>query len=199
MTTPTRQWIATWLEWALLGFGLGCLATFAYSTVDAHRFQQTQAASFEQAVGAHPDSASTERPEEISIEPGDLVGMLEVPRLGLSTPVLSGDDETILARSVGHLPDTPLPWQDGNSAIAGHRDTLFRPLKDVAVGDEVIFRSLTDDLRYRVTETRVVEPDDLSVLDSTPDESSLTMITCFPFRYVGPAPQRFIVRAERLP
>ena len=69
-----------------------------------------------------------------------------------------------LKRAVGHLPDTPMPWEAGNSAIAGHRDGLFRPLKDVKVGDEIRFRTTRDEFRYRVTKTSIVMPDDLSVL-----------------------------------
>jgi sortase A len=97
---------------------------------------------------------------------------------------------------VGHLPDTPLPWQPGNSALAGHRDGLFRPLKDIVAGDEVIFRTSRQTLRYRVTRTVIVEPDDVSVLKKKP-HSQLTLITCYPFRYIGNAPKRFIVHAER--
>jgi LPXTG-site transpeptidase (sortase) family protein len=89
-----------------------------------------------------------------------------------------------------------LPWEAGNSAIAGHRDGLFRPLKDVKVGDEIRFRTTSDEFVYRVTRTSIVEPDDLSVLERRP-ETTLTLITCYPFYYVGSAPQRFIVQATR--
>jgi sortase A len=124
--------------------------------------------------------------------------MLDVPRLKLSTPVIEGDDTGTLKRAVGHLPDTPMPWEDGNSAVAGHRDGLFRPLKDVKVGDEIRFRTTRDAFTYRVTRTTIVEPDDVSVLDRQ-DQSGLTLITCYPFYYVGAAPQRFVIHAERQP
>ena len=120
-----------------------------------------------------------------------------VPRLKLSTPVIEGDDDSTLDRAVGHLPDTPLPWEDGNSAIAGHRDGLFRPLKDLKVGDEIRFRSTREEFRYKVTRTRIVQPDDVSVLEPR-SRDALTLITCYPFYYVGAAPQRFIVHAERV-
>lgn len=192
MMGGVRQWLWTWLEWALLGFGVGCLGTFAYVTVDAHRFQQEQAEVFHRVSQASPP------PLEATVAPGGLVGMLEVPRLKLSTAVISGDDDATLKRSAGHLPDTPLPWQPGNSALAAHRDGLFRPLKDVAVGDEILFRTVQEDLRYRVISTAIVQPHDLSVLEADEGTSSLTLITCYPFYYVGAAPKRFIVRAERL-
>jgi sortase A len=127
-----------------------------------------------------------------------MLGILEVPRLGLSAPVIEGDDARALRRGAGHLPDTPHPWEPGNSAIAGHRDGLFRPLKGIRVGDEVRVRTLEGELLYRVSDTSIVMPTDLSVLEPT-DTQTLTLITCYPFSYIGNAPKRFIVRAERVP
>lgn len=184
---PLRQWLSVWLEWLLLGIGLGCLGTYTYETVEARRFQAKQAVEFARA--AHTDAP-------VNVRIGGLVGMLDVPRLNLSTPVIEGDDDSTLRRAVGHLPDTPLPWQDGNSAIAGHRDGLFRPLKDIKVGDEIRFRSSRAEFRYRVVDTSIVQPDDVSVLRARP-KRSLTLITCYPFYFVGNAPQRFIIHAER--
>jgi sortase A len=185
-----RSWFAHLLEWLLLGFGIGCLAMFAYETVEARRFQAEQAASFEQqAEEPHVPRA---------VAPGELIGMLDVPRLKLSTPVVEGDDLRTLQRAVGHLPDTPMPWDQGNSAVAGHRDGLFRPLKDIEVGDEIRFRTAREELRYRVTRTTIVKPDDLSVLEPQSQTPTLTLVTCYPFYYVGTAPRRFIVHAERV-
>jgi sortase A len=181
-------WVLYCLEWTLLGIGLGTLGVYGYETVEARRFQAEQTAAFERAALATP--------KPVRVAPGGLVGMLDVPRLQLSTPVIEGDDDRTLKRSVGHLPDTPLPWEAGNSAIAGHRDGLFRPLKDVKVGDEIRFRTTNDEYIYRVTKTTIVAPDDLSVLERQP-QASLTLITCYPFYYVGSAPQRFVVHATR--
>jgi sortase A len=111
--------------------------------------------------------------------------------------VAEGDDDSTLRIAIGHLPDTPLPWEDGNSALAAHRDTFFRPLRDIRIGDELRLTTAHEELRYRVRETLVVGPEDVRVLDST-DSPSLTLITCYPFNYVGHAPQRFIVRAEAI-
>ena len=127
---------------------------------------------------------------------GEVVGLLEIPRLSVSSPVLSGDDASVLDVAVGHLPDTPLPGRGGNSAFAAHRDGLFRPLKNIRAGDEVRVRTREGDFVYRVRGTKIVQPDDLSVLDPTGTDT-LTLITCYPFSYVGHAPRRFIVRAER--
>lgn len=181
-------WVAYFLEWMLLGLGVGCLGMYAFETVEARRFQAEQSAAFERAA---KEQAAPSR-----VAAGGLVGMLDVPRLKLSTPVIEGDDDGTLDRAVGHLPDTPLPWENGNSAIAGHRDGLFRPLKDLKIGDEIRFRSTRDEFRYRVTKTSIVQPDDLSVLARRP-QNSITLITCYPFYYVGSAPKRFIVFAEQ--
>ena len=183
-----KPWLAVWLEWLLLGVGLGCLGTYAYETVAARRFQAERTAEFARAAMADAP---------VTVRTGGLVGMLDVPRLNLTTPVIEGDDDTTLKRAVGHLPDTPLPWERGNSAFAGHRDGLFRPLKDIKVGDEIRFRTSRAEFRYRVTGTSIVMPDDLSVLDNG-SEPTLTLITCYPFYYVGNAPKRFIIHAERL-
>ena len=181
------SWLRVCAEWLLLGFGLGCLGTYAYETVEARRFQAEHAAEFARAAEAHAP---------VTVRAGGLLGMLDVPRLSLTTAVIEGDDEAKLKRAVGHLPDTPLPWQPGNSALAGHRDGLFRPLKDIVAGDEVIFRTSRQILHYRVTRTAIVEPDDVSVLKPNAD-SQLTLITCYPFHYIGSAPKRFIVHARR--
>ncbi|HYE88930.1 MAG TPA: class D sortase [Vicinamibacterales bacterium] len=181
-------WLLSLLEWLLLGVGLGTLGMYGYESVEARRFQAEQAAAFERAARS-PVPPSR-------IQPGGLVGMLDVPRLKLSTPVIEGDDDRTLKRAVGHLPDTPMPWESGNSAIAGHRDGLFRPLKDVKAGDEIRFRTTGDELRYKVTKTSIVMPDDLSVLEPQ-SGATLTLITCYPFYYVGSAPKRFIVHAVR--
>ena len=183
------RWLSVLMEWLLVGVGIGCLGIFAYENVEARRFQAERAAEFARAAEAYAP---------VSVRTGSLLGMLDVPRLNLIAPVIEGDDDATLKRAAGHLPDTPLPWEQGNTAIAGHRDGLFRPLKDIKVGDEIRFRSSRDQLRYRVTDTSIVEPDDLSVLEPR-GPASLTLITCYPFYYVGSAPNRFIVHAERVP
>jgi sortase A len=184
-----RTWSVHLFEWMLLGFGIGCLGVFAYESVEARRFQAEQTAAFERDARARVAPGTVKR--------GGLVGMLDVPRLELSTPVIEGDDTGALKRAAGHLPDTPMPWHAGNSAIAAHRDGLFRPLKDVKVGDEIRFRTTRDELRYRVTKTAIVEPDDLSVLAPQSEPATLTLITCYPFSYIGSAPKRFVVQAAR--
>jgi sortase A len=109
-----------------------------------------------------------------------------------------GDDGRTLRRAVGHLPGTVLPGQQGNVVIAGHRDTFFRPLRNIHKGDEITLTTLDGSYRYRVDFTEVLAPQDTEVLDNSAG-AILTLVTCYPFYFVGPAPKRFIVRASKMP
>jgi len=120
---------------------------------------------------------------------------LRIPRLATFLPVLEGVTESSLLRGPGHLPGTPLPGSVGNSVIAGHRDTHFRVLKNIRIGDEILVEQGNRKFTYKVRETRVVKPTDTSVLRPTRTKT-LTLITCYPFRFIGSAPKRFIVTAS---
>ena len=124
------------------------------------------------------------------------VAILRIPRLRIELPVLEGTDDAILDRAVGHVAGTAPPGTDGNSGIAGHRDGFFRGLKDIMPGDAVELETIRGIEEYAVERTWIVPPGDVSVLAPTPIPS-LTLITCYPFYYVGSAPQRYIVRAVR--
>jgi sortase A len=128
---------------------------------------------------------------------GSLVGRLEIPRLQLSVVVLEGSDSRTLRRGVGRIPETADPGQNGNVVLSAHRDTFFRPLRQIRAGDRVTLQTPIGLYRYVVEWTAVVNPSDTASLKATPDRS-LTLVTCYPFRYVGPAPQRFIVRARQV-
>ena len=132
--------------------------------------------------------------DDDGLGPDGLVGVLEIPRLNLSEVVAFGDDDNTLKVAVGHLPDTPLPWATGNSVIAAHRDTHFRPLRDIRHGDLVRLKTRKGILEYVVKDTIIVNPADVWVMAPS-DDRRLTLVTCYPFNYIGPAPQRFIVQA----
>lgn len=148
----------------------------------------------------HPDYGSTlphtapDAPARESLKAGTPIGTIDIPRLGLTSIVLEGDQAATLLLGVGHLSDTPLPWSSGNSVLAAHRDTFFRNLGRIRPNDVIRFRTADAELEYRVADTKIVEPTDLEVLAPT-RSSTLTLITCYPFRYIGPAPKRFVVRA----
>jgi sortase A len=164
-------------------------------------------------VRTHAPATRTESAPPLPATPppeGALLGRIEIKRLNLSAMVRQGVDAKMLSVAVGHVPSTTLPGQPGNFAIAAHRDTLFRGLKDVKTGDLVTFESQSGTYTYKVLATKIVTPSDVSVLradgggliQAAPTDSStspghlLTMITCYPFNYVGSAPKRFIVQAE---
>lgn len=137
-------------------------------------------------------------PSKAAPAAGTVIGRFEVPSLGISTPVLEGSDDATLARGAGHIEDTPFPGEAGNVGIAGHRDTVFRPLEHVKKGEVLQITTAERVYRYTVARTLIVDPDDVYVLDDT-KEPTLTLVTCYPFKYVGHAPRRFIVQATLAP
>jgi len=186
-----------WLEWALIAIGCGCIAVTGVRLMDAASFQQTAGQALERELTERapvPFSADAPAPGRRVVNDA-LIGRVEIPRLHLSVVVMEGDDDATLARAVGHVPGTALPWESGNAVLAGHRDTFFRPLRNLRDGDEIRVTTIRGTFPYRVISTEIVEPDDVSVLAPTASRS-LTLVTCYPFLYVGRAPQRFIVHAR---
>lgn len=178
------------------------IATIGYCSVayaGAAMHQHREKAALESSSSAVPssDSGATLVTAVPSKSPEDygVLGVVEIPRLNISSVVEEGVDSSTLWEAVGHIPGTAMPGQNGNSALAAHRDTYFRELGDVVVGDEIVFRSATERFRYRVESTNIV---DASATDALPDSSgpTLSLVTCYPFHYVGPAPKRFIVVAR---
>ena len=128
-------------------------------------------------------------------ERGAWLARLEAPSVHLSATVLEGSDDRTLRRAAGHIEYTPLPGETGNVGIAGHRDTTFYPVRNLKVGDAVILTTAREVLEYRVSEAMIVEPERVDVLDPT-DRPALTLVTCYPFNFIGNAPKRFIIRAD---
>ncbi len=124
------------------------------------------------------------------------LGILRIPKIGLEVAVLEGTDDLTLNRAAGHVEDTAKPGEAGNVAIAAHRDGFFRGLKDIAKGDTIEIETLAGVDTYRITDIWIVKPEDVQVLDPTP-EPAVTLVACYPFYFVGHAPQRYIVRGVR--
>lgn len=137
------------------------------------------------------------RPTPRVFRRGDAIGELEIPRLRLSVVVFEGDDAGILKLGAGHIPDTALPPGNGNIGIAAHRDTYFRPLRLIRVNDVIEMKTPACESRYAVTETKIVQPSAIGVLARAPGRD-LTLVTCYPFYYIGSAPERFIVHARKV-
>ncbi|HEX4772392.1 MAG TPA: class D sortase [Bryobacteraceae bacterium] len=228
------------LRTVLLLAGIGCIGHYGYEVGNEYVYQAYENWAFDQQIAGRPPvtffdylreqtplgvvihnhpsppqpvSAVRPKAEPAPIRPatGTVLGRVEIPRLRLSAMVREGVDAGTLSRAVGHVPSTSLGGQRGNFAIAAHRDTLFRGLKDIRLGDVVAFETPKERYSYEVFSTRIVKPSEVSVLRADGGFSSarghlvpvadrpnhlLTMITCYPFYYVGSAPQRFIVQAK---
>jgi len=231
----SRSLILRFVLVVLVTLGLAGVGYYAYALGDQYVYQVYENWAFDQQIaGRHevtfadfirertpfgflttknalPEATPAKRepsPAVPVLAEGALLGRVEISRLGLSAIVREGVGAHTLSTAVGHIPSTSLPGQDGNFAIAAHRDTLFRALKDIRTGDLVTFQSPAGSYTYRVAATSIVKPSDVSVLradggglireklDQEGPDKLLTMITCYPFYYVGAAPKRFIVEAR---
>jgi LPXTG-site transpeptidase (sortase) family protein len=201
-----------WISRALVALGLACLIFYSVVTVHTWRYQRGAKSEVERMISierpppGHPNAAAAlgtppavreHVPDVLKrLATGEIIGRVDIPRLGLSAAVAEGDDDNTLGKAVGHLPDTPLPWhRRGNVALAAHRDGLFRSLEGIRLKDDVRVITSRGEFHYRVTKTHIVDPDDVWVIAPT-ETPTITLITCYPFSFVGNAPRRFIVQAE---
>ena len=196
------------LKWGQRGFfacAILLLGYTAFALVDAWIFQRRESRELDRLLrdrqaasqGTPQPGPSTAPKGASAVAIDGLIGRLEIPRLLLSDVVVEGVDRTTLQRAVGHIPGTALPGHAGNVGLAGHRDTFFRSLKDVKIKDEVQLSTLAGNFNYEVESLRVVDPDNVGVLAPS-GHNVLTLVTCYPFYFVGPAPKRWIVTARQV-
>jgi len=197
MRKSTAGRVAGFLEICL--WTMGCLA-LGYCAFLWGRAQYDQAQgkwALEHALPGDPVTVvGPSRRSPYSAE-GSLVGRIDIPRLDLSAVVFEGTSDDTLARGVGHLRGSAGPGERGNLVLAGHRDTFFRELRNIRQGDQVTILGPHGEFEYQVESTTIVEPYQTEVLKPG-DGATLTLITCYPFRYIGNAPERFIVRATKV-
>jgi sortase A len=222
--TPARRRLRKGLRvleitlWSLAAALLGC---YAYVYLDRTVYQAYQEWAFDRQLDHQPSSAVSyvlhaPKPSAFpaSKEPagayanipaprsvpsparGSVLGRIEIPRLGVRAMIVDGTTSACLRRAVGHIEGTPLFGQPGNVGLAGHRDTLFRGLRGTRIGDQIEVRTLDGRYTYVVDGIQIVNPDDVQVLDASASRT-LTLVTCYPFDYVGAAPRRFIVHARQ--
>jgi sortase A len=210
-----RRWTKT-LESFLLAGGLLLVGAYVgarihqsvLSRAEAERFKDQVLVSKEleagpEAVGKKPDFSlwSTKRihgyQDSLAAHFTPALALLRIPKIDLEVPILEGTDDLSLNRAVGHITGTPKPGENGNVGIAGHRDGFFRGLKDVSTGDTIDIVTPDSVDRYVIDEITVVDPTNVSVLAPRP-QPSVTLVTCYPFYFIGSAPQRYIVRASRV-
>jgi sortase A len=217
-TFPTRNSkFSRWSRYLFFAIGIFLLGYVGVVLLDARLFQAAQSRQFQQelsdlkpSIGSDEDiqplslptdevgadSVKTDSPG--TVDRGDApLGRIEINTIGLTAMILEGTDARTLRRAVGHIPGTPFPGERGNVVITGHRDTFFRPLHNIRKDDQITLTTLNRSYQYRVDSTEIVEPEDTEVLADS-DDSVLTLVTCYPFYFVGPAPKRFIVRAHMI-
>jgi sortase A len=228
VTPLTRSTVRRWTERLLLGAGGLCLGLALLGWAEAAVFQwalewrldralaegagspapssslaavqEAQAGEAASGRGAAPEEATAERTGArvaVPVAGEEPIGRLTAPRLGLSAVVAEGVSSHTLRRAVGHIPGTALPWEDGNVGLAAHRDSFFHRLKDVQVGDTLKLVTPRGRFEYVVRSLDIVTPERADVLEEG-GSPRLTLVTCYPFSMVGPAPNRFIVTAERV-
>jgi len=145
-----------------------------------------------------PPVVVTPKPQVPAYRHGERIGEIAIPRLKVEVPVFEGDDDATLKLGAGHVPHTALPGQPGNICIAAHRDKFFRSLRFIKPHDEIVLKTSQGPVRYSVNSISIVKPTDVQVLLPAPNRD-LTLVTCYPFYYLGHAPKRFIVHATREP
>jgi len=210
------------LEWAFLLFGLAAVDFYIWIQAKAVIYEAYDTWSFDASLRGvkptfrgfladeihglfgkdRPENADVPsvKPEPLPAEkpplPSSLIGRLRIPRLNVVAMVREGADSATLSHAVGHIPGTALPGRAGNVALAGHRDTIFRALRNIKQSDSIDLETDKGTFRYIVASTQIVSPKDVSVL-AAGGGPTLTLVTCYPFYYVGSAPKRFIVRANQ--
>lgn len=217
-TLKPRRRVSLWIEYSLLAAGTIGLGLWAGSILTLAVSQDWQNWAFDRTKAGQPATMldylaatkdrlfKTESAKPVVIPPPvqkphlankEFVGRLTIPRLHLRAIVREGVGQDTLGLAVGHIPGTAFPGEDGNVAVAGHRDTLFRGLRSIRQDDLIQFETLNGSYQYQVSSVQIAKPEDVSVL--RPDQFSvLTLVTCYPFNYVGSAPDRFIVKARQI-
>jgi sortase A len=169
---------------------------YVYTSATVYQAREKDSLRAKQVALVASNAEGTRPNVRVAPLPDQVLGMLEIPRIGLRSVVEQGDDWKILNRSIGHIPGTALPGSHGNVGLAGHRDSFFRNLGELEPGDEITFQTTSAIYKYKVRSTSIVDPSDVAVLRPT-GEPTLTLVTCYPFHYIGSAPKRFILIAER--
>jgi sortase A len=224
-TDRRKRWLR-WVEWFFWAVAFVLIGAYAWVYIDRSVYQAYEEWSFDRTLNHEPapvlgflfhsirfgsgasQSSQHGTPDDPSLTPqrpvlrrvmvdGSIIGRIEIPRIGVKAIVRESTDSKTLRRAVGHIEGTAFPGQLGNVGLAGHRDTFFRSLRDIRRGDTINLTTLDGEHLYEVQSIRVVEPTDTQVLQTSADRS-LTLVTCYPFDYIGPAPKRFIVRATEI-
>jgi sortase A len=194
MFTTRGQQFMRWTRRILMLAGVLALSYVALTLFNAWQFQNAASHTLEKQI--HAEEQHTIIQARHPAKEGDHLGRIEIPSIGVSVIVLQGTTTQTLRLGVGHIDGTALPGESGNIGIAGHRDTFFRGLKDIHRDDEILLQTVDGIARYKVDWIQITAPSDGGIVSPT-TESGLTLVTCYPFHYIGAAPERYVVHARR--
>jgi len=172
----------------MLVIGVGLLGYVASEYWGMYHRQKQLTAQWEQQAS----STNTNVPGKPARSEDDLLTRVVIPKINLDAIVVEGASRRELSEGPGHMKKTAQPGQTGNAVITAHRDTFFRHIYELGKGDDILVRRAGQVYKYEVTGKKIVMPEDVSVLQPTPD-ATLTLITCYPTYYIGPAPKRLVV------
>jgi sortase A len=185
--------------WALINIRGQAVPSLAIEPKPTSSIPAAHVYKFSEVSSFPVESANLPKPDEILYpirpENGDTIGTLTIPALNQVLPIIHGADEDELKKGVGHFAQSVLPGESNNSVLSGHRDTVFRQLGKLRIGDQLITKTAAGTFTYVINLTRIVHKDDKSVIVPT-DHAVLTVTTCYPFYYVGDAPDRYIITAD---
>ncbi|MCH1625079.1 class D sortase [Fredinandcohnia quinoae] len=152
----------------------------------------------EELVGRPRKDSLTQTIDVPIFKKGDAVGVLEVPKLNVKLPIVEGTDEAELRKGVGHFIGTGYPTQNDQIVLSGHRETVFKRLGELTIGDIFIMKMQYGDFTYKIEDIKIVHANDRTIIVPTFPKEVLTVTTCYPFRYIGNAPKRYIIMAKRV-
>jgi sortase A len=183
-----------WMRRLLFIAGALAISYVALTLLHAKIYQESASNALEKQIYAQEQHNAGL--SQAAVKEGDVLGRIEIPRLGVKVAILEGTTTQTLRLGVGHIEGTALPGEPGNIGIAGHRDTYFRALKNIRTNDEIQIQTATGLTRYQVDWAQIVAPGDTAILAPSTN-SAITLVTCYPFYFIGPAPERFIVHAHK--
>lgn len=163
------------------------------------QMERSQSASLNKAMERIENSdkieINQEEHEPFQAETGEEVGVLHIPRLESDLPIIEGTNEDELAKGVGHYAGTAYPLENDQIVLSGHRDTVFRRMGELEIGDILTVKMDYGNFSYEIVETKIVDADDLTIIVPTAPDEVLTVSTCYPFSFIGSAPDRYIITA----
>ncbi|MGE7763790.1 class D sortase [Peribacillus sp. NPDC096540] len=196
-----KKWLLVTATCFLI-MGFYFTTTNAYTLLKGYAIYKWNKFETTEATTKHPETKADNTPDEDELydtrpETGDLMGELYIPKLEATLPIYHGTNEDELEKGVGHYAESVLPGEKDNSVLSGHRDTIFRKLGEVGKGDLLITKTEAGTFTYKVRKVRIVDADDRTVIVPKP-KATLTVTTCYPFSYIGSAPERYVLVADLL-